>query len=91
MRQHVRLVDAGESFDRGAVEADAFLEGVLEFGRRDAHRLQEPQDIGEPESDEPHVTLFKRPEYEVLLLAHGSSLEPPAPALTTTPPAGRPP
>ena len=68
--QHVRLVDAGEALDRRAVEADALGEGALELGGRDRHRLQEPEDVGEPQSDEADVTFLERAEHELLLLVH---------------------
>jgi hypothetical protein len=72
--EHVGLVDAGEALDGRAVEADALLEGVLELGRGHAHALEEAQHVGEPQSYEPDVTLLERPEHEVLLLAHGTTL-----------------
>ena len=38
--QHVRFEDAGQALDRGAVEAQAFLEGALDFGRGKRHGLE---------------------------------------------------
>ncbi len=38
--QHVGFEDAGEAFDRGAVKAQAFLEGPLNLGRGKRHGLQ---------------------------------------------------
>ena len=38
--EHVGFENAGQAFDGGAVEAEAFLEGTLNFGRRQRHRLQ---------------------------------------------------
>jgi hypothetical protein len=70
LRQHVRLVDAGETLDGGAVEADPLGEGPLELGRRDGDRLEEAQHVGEPQPHEPDVALLERPEHEVFLLAH---------------------
>src|SRR5690606_28084400 len=57
-----------------AVEADALVEGVLQLCGGDRHRLQEAQDVGEPQPHETHVALLERAENEVFLFAHGSSL-----------------
>src|SRR5207245_10447506 len=69
---HVRLVDPGEALDRRAVEADALLEGRLQFGRRDADRFQGAQDVGEPEPDEPDGTLFQTADYKLRRTVHGT-------------------
>src|SRR5262249_28391044 len=45
--------------DRGAVKADAVLEGIRQLGDRDRHTLQGAQDISEPEPDEPHVLIAR--------------------------------
>src|SRR5438105_1675976 len=50
---HVRLLDPGEPLDGAAVEAHALGERALELLRRDGEGLQEPQDVGEPQADEP--------------------------------------
>ena len=55
---HVRLLDRVEAGDRGAVEAHAALEGVLELGGVDREALQLAEHIGEPESDEADVGLL---------------------------------
>jgi hypothetical protein len=69
--QHVGLVDAGETLDRGAVEADPLGERTLELRRRDRHGLEHAQDVGEPQSDEPDVALLDRAQHELRLLVHG--------------------
>ena len=68
--QHVRLGDTGETLDRRAVETDALDEGALELGRRDGHRLEETEHIGEPQPHEADVPLLERPEHKFLLLVH---------------------
>ena len=68
--QHVRLGDPGEALDRGAVEADALVEGAFELGRRHRHRLEEAEHVGEPEPDEADVALLEGAEHELLLLVH---------------------
>jgi hypothetical protein len=67
---HVRLVHAGEALDGGAVEADALAEGALELRGSDRHRLEEAQDVGEPEPDEPDVAFLEGAEHELLLAVH---------------------
>ena len=57
-RDHVRLLDRVEAGDRGAVEAHAAVEGVLQLGGVDREALQLPQHIGEPEADEADVALL---------------------------------
>ena len=44
--------------DRGAVEAHPFGERALEFLRGDRERLQEPEDVGEPEANEADPALL---------------------------------
>ena len=88
--EHVGLVDPGEALDDRAVEADALGEGPLELGRRDGHRLQGAEHVGEPEPDEPDVALFDRAEHELLLTVHGSILPHPCfPRVTATCPGHR--
>ena len=62
--------DPREALDRGAVEADAFLEGALEFGRGDGDRLEETEHVGEPEPHEADVPFLQRAEDEFLLSIH---------------------
>ena len=57
-RDHVGLLDRVEAGDRGAVEAHAALEGVVELGGVDRERLQLPEDVGEPEADEADAALL---------------------------------
>ena len=64
--QHVALLDAAESGDRGAVEVHPLLERVLQLGGADGERLQLAVDIGEPEADQPHPPLFDGAQYVVL-------------------------
>jgi hypothetical protein len=68
---HVRLVDPGKTLDRRAVEADPLGERTLQLGGRDGHRLQVAEHVGEPQPDEPDVTLVERAEHEFLLPVHG--------------------
>ncbi len=68
--QHVRLGDAGEALDRRPVEPDPLDEGPLEFGRRDGHRFEETEHVGEPQTHEPDVALLEGPEHEFLLFIH---------------------
>ena len=56
-RDHVGLLDRVEAGDRGAVEAHARLERVVEFLGVDRERLQLTEDVGEPEADEADVAL----------------------------------
>src|SRR5207237_9972687 len=49
---HVRLLDAVEAGDRGAVEAHPVLERVGQLVAADGERLQLAQDVREPEADE---------------------------------------
>jgi hypothetical protein len=55
---HVRLLDRVEAGDARAVERRAFAERVLELVAADAERLQVPEDVGEPQPDEPDVALL---------------------------------
>jgi hypothetical protein len=71
---HVRLVDPRQALDGAAVEPDALGERGLELGRRDRHRLEEPEHVGEPETDEADVPLLDRAENELLLPVHAPIL-----------------
>jgi len=57
-RDHVRLLDRVEAGDRGAVEAHAPVEGILELGSVDREALQLPEHVGEPETDEADVVFL---------------------------------
>ena len=70
LRDHVRLVDARESLDGGAVEADALTERVLEFRGRDGHRLEDAEHVREPQPDESNVALLDAAKHVFLLLIH---------------------
>ncbi len=56
-RDHVGLLDRVEAGDRGAVEAHAALEGVVELLVGDGERLQLPEDVGEPQAHEADAVL----------------------------------
>ncbi len=73
-QDHVRLVDPGEAFDRGTVEADPVGERALQLGGGDRHRLQRAEHVGEPEPDEPDVPLLQRAQHELFLPVHGYHL-----------------
>ena len=47
------------------------LNAPFELGRRDRHRLQEAEHVGEPEPDEPDVTFLEGAQDELLLTVHG--------------------
>ena len=72
--EHVGLVDPGEALDRRTVEPDALGEGTLELCRGDRHRLEHAEHVGEPQPDEPDVTLFDRAQHELRLLVHADIL-----------------
>ena len=71
--QHVRLVHPGKTLDRRTVEPEPLCERPLEFGGRDRDRLQETEDVGEPQPDEPDVSFLERPKHKLLLLIHDHS------------------
>ena len=71
--QDVGLLDAAEAVDRAAVEGHPLVEGVLELGGGDVERLVAPEDVGEPQLDEPDPALLDDVEdVGRLLLGHGS-------------------
>ena len=72
--QHVRLIDAGEPLDRRAVEADALGERAFQLGRSHGDGLQVAEHIGEPQPDEPDITLFERAQHKLFLPVHRHSL-----------------
>ena len=57
---HVRLLDGVEAGDRGAVEAHAPVERVVDLLLGDGEALQLPEDVREPQSDELDVALLHR-------------------------------
>ena len=71
---HVGFRDPGEALDRGSVEADALLEGALEFGRGDRDRLEVSEHVGEPQPDEADVAFLQRAQHEFLLAIHARSV-----------------
>ena len=64
VRDHVGLLHPGEAVDRRAVEADALAQRLRQLLRGDRERLQEPEDVGEPQPDEPDLALLGRPDDE---------------------------
>lgn len=62
-----------KALDRGSVEADAFLEGALEFGWGDGDRLEETEHVCEPQPDEADVAFFQGTKNEFLLSVHTSN------------------
>ena len=70
--QHVRFLDAHESFDRRAVEHDVPVERLLELRRGDLDVLVDPEDVGELQPKEAHVV--RASEFEDLLLARARRL-----------------
>ena len=56
-RDHVALLNPLVALDRRAVEAHALLEGCLQLLGSDRERLEEAQDVGEPEANRTHVVL----------------------------------
>ena len=55
--QHVALLDTAETVDGRSVERHALVECVLQLRRGDAEGLRGPEDVGEPELDEPDAAL----------------------------------
>jgi hypothetical protein len=55
---HVRLLDADEAFDRGAVEHDFAVQRVRELTIGDLDVLDGPEDVGELETQELHLLLL---------------------------------
>ena len=74
VRDHVGLLHPGEPVDGRSVEPDAFAERFLQLLRRDGERLQEPQDVGEPQPDEPDLAFLGRADDECTnVVVHRSS------------------
>ena len=55
---HVRLLDADEAFDRGAVEHDFAVQRVAKLTIGDLDVLDGPEDVGELETQELHLLLL---------------------------------
>ncbi len=68
--EQVGFVRPRQALDRRAVESEALGERALDLGRRDRHRLQGADDVGEPEPDELDAALLDRAQNEVTLLVH---------------------
>ena len=78
--EDVGLVDSAEAVDGGAVELHALVEHLLKFGRRDRHRLELTEHVGEPQADETDTAFFDGAKDVLLLSAHdGSSWTSPTP------------
>ena len=74
VRDHVGLLHPGEPVDRRAVEADTFAQCLRQLLRGDRERLQEPEDVGEPQPDEPDPAFLGRPDDErANVVVHPSS------------------
>ncbi len=71
--QNVGFLHPAEAIHGRSVEGEAFLKSVLQLGRGDAHRLLDPEDVGEPQLDEADPPLLDRPQ-DVLVLAFGTWL-----------------
>ena len=52
LEQHVRLLDPDKSLDRGAVEHDLAVQGLLELAAGNLDVLVDAEDVGELESQE---------------------------------------
>ena len=70
LQQHVGFVDAGETLNRGAVKAQALIEGAFYFSRCERNGFEGADHVGEPEADEADVALFDGAQYEFLLAVH---------------------
>ena len=70
---HVRFLDPREPFDRGAVEPHPFGKGAFQFLRRDGERLQESEDIREPQPDELDAAFLNGPKNELCVAREGHS------------------
>ena len=71
---HVGLLDPAVALDRRPVEGHALFEGDFELGGRDLDRLQEAEDIGEPQAHEAHAALFDGAEDVLELALHAGSV-----------------
>jgi hypothetical protein len=52
LKEHVRFLDSDEPLDRGPVEHDLAIEGLLELAPRHLDVLVDAQDVGELKPDE---------------------------------------
>jgi hypothetical protein len=78
VREHVGLERPGEALDGRPVESETLGERPLDLGRGDGHRLEGPDNVGEPETDELDTPLLDGTKNEVALLVHsGPFLFPP--------------
>ena len=69
-RQHVLLLVAREPIDRAAVELHALGESNLELCRRDRERLQEAEDVCEPQPDEADASFLDGSQHILFLFLH---------------------
>jgi hypothetical protein len=72
--EHVGFLDPAVPLDGRAVERHALDQGGFELRRGDREALQETQDVGEPETDEPDAPFLDGSEHVVGLCLHGESL-----------------
>src|SRR5918992_4253106 len=68
--EHVGFLNAGESLDRGAVEADSLVERLLELLGCDREALEKTEDVGEPEPHQPDAPFLARTQHVLLLPFH---------------------
>src|SRR5690606_6794013 len=66
---HVRLLDAGEALDGGAVEHDVAVQGLFQLPDGNLYVLEDSQNVGELQADELDAVLFC--QLEDVLLAQG--------------------
>ena len=67
---HIVFGHTGETFHRGTVESEPFLERSFQFSRCDSHGLQCSQHIREPQTNEAHVAFFDCAQSKLLLFIH---------------------
>ena len=72
MQQDIRLVDAGESFDRRAVNAESLGKCSLNLCRGQSDVLESPRDVRKPQPNELHASFLDGAEDKLLLLFHGA-------------------
>jgi hypothetical protein len=70
--QHVGLLHAGEPFHRRAVEPDPLAEPFLQLLDGDGERLQESQDVREPQPHEPDTPVLGLAQGPLGCRVHGS-------------------
>ena len=76
--EHVALLDPAEAVDGRAVELHALLEGGVQLDRRDGHRLELAEHVGEPQAHEAHPSFLDGAQHVVLLVVHAISILAPA-------------